>query len=110
MTSGLKTRNPLVLFEGNDNAVFRPVARNPITQADVQLQTWTPKKTVERNPIVQGVDASTNVRPIAKGNPKPVFRNPIVADPNEFAVKGFWPFPPPFILSLNSEGQQHLQR
>jgi len=88
MTSGTRTRNPLILFEGNENAVSKPVARNPITQSDVACQQWTPKKPLQRNPILQG-DANT----MNKASQKPIVnhkaaRNPIIADPNEFAVKG----------------------
>ena len=86
MTSGLKTRNPLVLFEGNDVAVSRPVARNPIVQADVVVPQWTPKKPVERNPLFGDGYAAKPVR--ASVNNNKVARNPIVADPREFAIKG----------------------
>lgn len=88
MTSGLKTRNPLVLFEGNPNPnpIPKSTARNPITQEDVSIPIATPKKPVARNPIIQ-----TDNAPIQKplGHPaKTLSRNPIVADPNEFKVKG----------------------
>ena len=85
MTSGLKTRNPLVLFEGNEAAISRPVARNPIVQADVVIPQCTPKKPVERNPLLGDGYAAKPVK--ASVNNK-VARNPIVADPREFAVKG----------------------
>ena len=86
MTSGYKTRNPLVLFEGNSNFSSKPLPRNPITQGDYQVQpSYTPKNPMARNPILQNdinpIRQSLNV--INKQLP----RNPIVSDNNEH-VKG----------------------
>lgn len=91
MTSGLKTRNPLVLFEANPSSIPKSTARNPITQEDVSIPIATPKKPISRNPIIQ-TDNAPIQKPLGH-QAKTLSRNPIVADPNEFKVKGnylFW--------------------
>lgn len=90
MSSGLKTRNPLILFESNSNSNVpsRQVARNPITQGDTNVQPIQySKKAVERNPILQA-DSHPVVRTSQSFINKTVSRNPIIADPNEHLVKG----------------------
>ena len=87
MASALKTRNPLILFEGNANAVSKPVARNPITGGDQSFQpSHVSRKPTDRNPILQS-EANPVMRASLNINNKPA-RNPIVADKNEFAIKG----------------------
>ncbi len=86
MATALKTRNPLILFESNSNAISKPVSRNPITGGEQSFQpAQVSKKPIDRNPIIQ-TEANPVMRASLNLNNKPA-RNPIVADKNEFAIK-----------------------
>lgn len=62
----------------------KPLVRNPITQADVEVRPVTASKKIERNPIVQGEGGNLEGN---GGRGKKIERNPLFGE-ELMSVKG----------------------